>query len=266
MGGRILVIQPKMQSSSKTALRAVVAVGLIICALLAMSAFAAAAEPTVKVAYSPTLGHYLVGPNDMTLYLFTRDQPGMSACSGRCIGNWPALTVESKDDLQLPEGLAGTLDVITRADDGKLQVTYNGMPLYYWVQDQKPGDTTGQAVNNVWYVVNPAPTLRVAESPELGKYLIDGTGMTVYLYTRDEQGKTNCYGRCAGNWPPIIVSYGEPVAGEGVDASAISLVQREDGSMQVAYKGMPLYGWIRDEKMGDTTGQGVSEVWYVVAP
>ncbi len=234
--------------------------------LLALPALASATEPTVKVAYSPELGHYLIGPDDLTLYLYTPDQPGVSNCSGRCLANWPALTVESEDQLMLPDGLAGELDVVKRADDGTLHVTYNGIPLYYWVRDAKPGDTTGQGVGDVWYVVNPSPTLRVAENANLGKYLIDGTGMTLYLYTRDEEGVSNCSGRCAGNWPPTLIAYGEPVAGEGVDPDAISVITREDGSRQIAYNGMPLYGWINDEKPGDTTGQGVGEVWYVVAP
>ena len=238
-----------------------------LAALLVMCAAAfAAAEPTVKVAYSPQLGYYLVGPDDMTLYLYTRDEVTKTNCFGRCLGNWPALTVESAHDLELPEGLAGALAVIKRPDDGTLQVTYNGMPLYYWVQDEKPGDTTGQGVGEVWYVVNPAPTLQVAESSTLGKFLVDGRGMTVYLYTRDEMNKSNCSGRCAGNWPPILIAYGEPTAGPGVDASAIGVITREDGGRQVTYKGMPLYGWVQDEKPGDTTGQGVGEVWYVVQP
>lgn len=234
--------------------------------LLALPALGGAAGPTVNVAYSPELGHYLVGPNDLTLYLYTRDESDVSNCSGRCLANWPALTVQSEEELTLPAGLAGELDVIKRADDGTLHVTYNGMPLYYWVRDTKAGETTGQGVGDVWYVVNPSPTLRVAEDEALGTYLVDGTGMTLYLYTRDEEGTSNCSGRCAVNWPPTVIAYGEPVAGEGVDADAISVITREDGARQIAYKGMPLYGWINDKEAGDTTGQGVGEVWYVVAP
>lgn len=237
-----------------------------LTALLLIAPRAGAAGPTVKVAYTPELGHYLVDPDGMTLYLYTRDEENKSNCSGRCLGNWPALTVASADELALPEGVAGTLGVITREDDGGLQVTYNGLPLYYWVNDQEPGQTRGHGVGEVWYVVHPAPTLRVREHPELGKFLVDGTGMTLYLYTRDEPGKSNCYDRCAGNWPPLVIAYGEPVAGEGVDPSLISVVVREDGARQVAYRGMPLYGWIQDQAPGDTTGHGVGEVWYVVAP
>lgn len=236
---------------------------MLVCVVVLAAATATGA--TVETAYSPQLGTYLVDSEGMTLYLYTKDEENKSNCYDSCAENWPPLTVSSASELELPDNLSGTLGTTERTD-GTLQVTYNGMPLYYWVRDQKPGDTTGHDVGEVWYVVNPAPTLRVAEDDELGKYLVDATGMTVYLYTKDEQNKTNCYDSCAENWPPIIVSHGEPVAGEGVDQSAITLVTRDDGSQQVAYKGMPLYLWVRDQAPGDTTGQGVGEVWYVVEP
>ncbi len=86
----------------------------------------------------------LVGNNGMTLYVFDKDAGGKSACNGMCAANWPPYLATG--------GAHGDFGVITR-DDGKQQYAYKGKPLYYWVKDQKPGDKTGDGVNNVWHVV-----------------------------------------------------------------------------------------------------------------
>lgn len=112
----------------------------------------AQADTTVAVAESPELGPYLTDAEGMTLYLFTKDEEGTSNCTGECLARWPAFT--ASDPLTLPEGVDGELTQITR-EDGTSQVAYNGIPLYYWAEDTQPGDTTGQGVGDVWYVVPP---------------------------------------------------------------------------------------------------------------
>lgn len=98
---------------------------------------------------------YLVGPTGMSLYFFDNDTEGTSNCSGGCLDNWPALTVpESMDPTAVPAA-GGTLDVITRDDDGTHQVTYNGLPLYYFAGDSLPGDTNGDGVGGVWTLATP---------------------------------------------------------------------------------------------------------------
>ncbi len=110
-------------------------------------------EPTVYVRHDPVLGPYFTDQNGMTLYLFTMDtEPGVSTCYDQCAENWPIFTAE--EPLTLPRSVEGELTLITR-DDGTTQVAYNGIPLYYWVNDEKPGDTTGQGVGDVWYIVAP---------------------------------------------------------------------------------------------------------------
>jgi predicted lipoprotein with Yx(FWY)xxD motif/uncharacterized cupredoxin-like copper-binding protein len=128
---------------------------LIVPLLLALAFTwtAAQGEPTVSTAESDELGTYLTDAEGMTLYLFTNDEPGKSNCSGDCATNWPPFTAE--EPLSLPEGVPGELTLIAR-DDGSSQVAYNGWPLYYWVNDAAPGDTTGHEVGDVWFVVNPA--------------------------------------------------------------------------------------------------------------
>lgn len=113
------------------------------------------AAAIVEVSQEGDLAPFLVDTEGMTLYLFTVDEPGRSNCEGDCLANWPPLIVESEEELAAGEGLTGELGVIERADDGSLQVTYNGWPLYYWAADQAPGDTTGHEVGDVWFVVPP---------------------------------------------------------------------------------------------------------------
>jgi predicted lipoprotein with Yx(FWY)xxD motif len=91
----------------------------------------------------------LVAPNGMTLYTFDRDTAaGKSACNGPCATNWPPLMV--------PAGASASGDwsVITRDDGGK-QWAYKGKPVYFWAKDAKPGDRTGDGVNNVWRLARP---------------------------------------------------------------------------------------------------------------
>ena len=102
-------------------------------------------------------------------------------------------------------------------------------------------------------------------STDLGDVLVDAEGMTLYLFTPDEQGESTCYDDCAAAWPPATVD-GEPSAGNGADAALLGTTERGDGSVQVTYDGWPLYLWQGDQQPGDVTGQNVNEVWFVVAP
>ena len=126
----------------------------LLFALVLSGALAQSGDTTVSTMDDPELGTYLTDAEGMTLYLFTKDEPGSgkSVCNDQCAENWPPFTLE--DPLTLPEGVPGELTQITR-DDGTQQVAYNGWPLYSWVDDMEPGDATGQGVGDVWYVVAP---------------------------------------------------------------------------------------------------------------
>ncbi|MCA9935008.1 MAG: hypothetical protein H6662_19865 [Ardenticatenaceae bacterium] len=210
------------------------------------------------------LGHFLVGSNGLTLYRFNPDESGKSNCYDQCALNWPPLLVADGERPTGNAGVVGELGTTTR-DDGDIQVTYNGMPLYYWVNDEAPGDATGQGVNDVWFVVPPY-SVRLGKTDELGDFLTGANGMTLYTFAMDEENTSNCYDQCAVNWPPLLVQAGEaPVAGFGVTGE-LGVTQRDGETLQVTYNGMPLYYWINDEAPGDTTGQGVNDVWFVAAP
>jgi predicted lipoprotein with Yx(FWY)xxD motif len=115
-----------------------------------------AGSVTVEAEAVGSAGTILVaGSNGMTLYIFTMDvkDSGESACTGGCLETWPALTVEAGATPSGGPGVTGELGTITRADDGTLQVTYNGLPLYFFKNDQAPGDLNGVYQN--WETVAP---------------------------------------------------------------------------------------------------------------
>ena len=95
---------------------------------------------------NPTLGAYLVGSNGMTVYTSAADSANTSTCTGSCAAAWPPYTVDaSVVSFAGGNGVRGAISAITRADGSK-QLTYNGLPLYFWQGDKKPGDTTGNGV------------------------------------------------------------------------------------------------------------------------
>jgi predicted lipoprotein with Yx(FWY)xxD motif len=252
----------------------------------ATSAPAAVKEPTIMMATDPKLGKILVDDKGMTLYIFTKDVADKSNCSGDCLTSWPPLLTSGSP--KAGDGVDASMLGSTALPDGSKIVTYNHMPLYYWVKDTKPGDTTGQNVGKVWFVIDPTgmvikpaaatptaaaasstssdeATLQVVTDPKLGKILADGKGMTLYMFKKDTAGKSNCTGGCLTAWPPLLTK-GKPVIGDGIDATQVGSAALADGSMVVTYKGLPLYYYAKDAKPGDTTGQGVGSVWYIVNP
>lgn len=102
-------------------------------------------------------------------------------------------------------------------------------------------------------------------SATFGPILVDGQGMTLYVFEKDTANTSSCYGQCESNWPPLLTT-DAPVAGDGVQASLLGTTGRTDGSMQVTYDGRPLYRYDRDKQPGDMAGQGVGNVWFVIAP
>jgi predicted lipoprotein with Yx(FWY)xxD motif len=103
---------------------------------------------------------------------------------------------------------------------------------------------------------------------KLGRILVDGKGLTLYLFEKDKGGKSACSGSCAKEWAPLLTS-GKAVAGKGISASKIGSTKRKNGSVQVTYAGHPLYHYDDDHKPGQTEGQrskAFGAEWYVLAP
>ncbi len=110
-----------------------------------------------------------------------------------------------------------------------------------------------------------AAQLAVGQNAQLGSFLVDSKGMTLYMFTVDKPNTSNCYDKCAQFWPPLLTS-GAAVAGSGVDASKLGTTTRKDGTVQVTYNGSPLYYFAKDKQPGDVKGQKVQGTWFVMAP
>ncbi|MGG1550881.1 hypothetical protein [Paenibacillus ferrarius] len=219
-------------------------------------------KPTLRLMQSEAAGSYLTDEKGMTLYYFSKDVADPNACTGQCLANWP---VYSSDRLIVPAQFqASDFSDFTRTD-GKKQVTYKGWPLYFFVKDTKPGDTLGNNVNQVWFTVQPSGGgVAIGTKPELGNYLTDANGMTLYYYEQDTKGVSNCEGKCLDKWPAFYASSISVPA--GVDPADFGTLVRSNGTLQTTYKGFPLYYWVSDKLRGDTTGQDVGHVWYVIDP
>jgi predicted lipoprotein with Yx(FWY)xxD motif len=120
----------------------------ILSSTLALGLFAGVALAAPVKTMQTSLGDVLAGENGMTLYTFKKDAAGVSNCNDDCAKNWPPLAATAEDKAD------GAYSIITRAD-GSLQWAKDGMALYFWVKDAKPGDTTGHGVKEVWEVAKP---------------------------------------------------------------------------------------------------------------
>ena len=97
-------------------------------------------------------------------------------------------------------------------------------------------------------------------STSLGEVFATAQGMTLYTFTKDTDSTSTCYGGCAASWPPFMAQANAETWG------AFSVIERNDGSYQWAYKNQPLYTWVGDRSQGDTNGHGINNVWYVAQP
>jgi predicted lipoprotein with Yx(FWY)xxD motif len=106
----------------------------------------------IDIKTKDAIGPYLVDAQGMTLYVFKKDSPGMSACAGPCVANWPLFYLET---VTVGMGIdAKDVGKIKRAD-GQEQATYKGMPLYHFAGDKAPGDTNGHGFKDIWSVSKP---------------------------------------------------------------------------------------------------------------
>jgi predicted lipoprotein with Yx(FWY)xxD motif len=105
-------------------------------------------------------------------------------------------------------------------------------------------------------------TTAMAQSPAkaMDGVLANAAGMTLYTFDKDAGGKSACNGPCAANWPPLLAG------GEAKASGDWTIVTRDDGGKQWAYKGKPVYLWAKDQKPGDKTGDGFNSVWHVAKP
>jgi predicted lipoprotein with Yx(FWY)xxD motif len=141
--------------------------------------------------------------------------------------------------------------------------------FWYWgsMGTQSPSTSTNSGYTGTPSQTNtpvpPSPTvtdLSTASTSTLGTYLIAENGMTLYEYTKDKAGVSNCTGTCATVWPPYTVPAGESSSTLGVGADVpgqIGTITRADGTLQITYNNIPLYYYEKDQNVGDVKGENV---------
>jgi len=101
----------------------------------------------------------------------------------------------------------------------------------------------------------------LAEPPtDRNGHFVDSNGATLYTFDKDTGGKSACLDNCAKNWPPALAGEDDIAGGDW------TFVESHDGKRQWAYKGKPLYLFVKDTKPGDTSGDGVGGVWHLAKP
>jgi predicted lipoprotein with Yx(FWY)xxD motif len=213
------------------------------------------------------LGTILVDQEGFTLYAFFADTDGESTCTGECLANWPAAVVEDTD-LNVGNLDPALFSTVENPEAGTM-LKAGDWPLYRFVGDAAPGDVNGQGLDQnggLWFVVGPDGTpaniVNTRETDEFGTILVNAEGFTMYAFLNDTEGESTCVDDCATNWPPALV--GEANI-DVLDPDLYITVEHPDGTM-LRIGDWPLYTFAGDEAPGDTNGQGVDEVWYVVGP
>ncbi len=216
-----------------------------------------------------------------TLYVFENDRndadgdgTGDSDCNGGCAETWPPLFAD-------PGATAGGPFTIVDRDDDTRQWALNGLPLYFYAPDLAVGDTNGEGAGNVWFVARPQPFTTADSSlgpiiagatsvPGLGTNgaptldRADLAGFSLYVFDNDAAdtdgdgaGDSDCNGGCAQAWPPLFADKAAtPVGG-------YSLITRDDGAIQWALNGEPLYFFASDDAPGDVNGDQAGGVWHL---
>jgi predicted lipoprotein with Yx(FWY)xxD motif len=130
--------------------------------------------------------------------------------------------------------------------------------------ESKPASKPKPAAN----ATGQAAVVKVMNTPDLGKVIVDAEGMTLYDFHKDKGTTSSCYGECAVAWPPLLTK-GEPKATGGAQQSLLGTTKRKDGTLQVTYNGHPVYGFVEDKKPGETNGNdfdGFGAEWYALEP
>jgi predicted lipoprotein with Yx(FWY)xxD motif len=126
---------------------------------------------------------------------------------------------------------------------------------------------TAVALGTTSKTTGPAGVKVAVAKTGLGRILVDGRGRTLYLFEKDQHGKSACTGKCAGFWPPLLTS-ARPLPGAGAKASLLGTTKRPDGRLQVTYNHHPLYTFVKDTRKGQTNGEELDVFgaeWYAVS-
>jgi predicted lipoprotein with Yx(FWY)xxD motif len=245
----------------------------------------ASTAPKVQIMSNGQFGNILTDSSGRTLYFFSLDANGQSACSGSCVVAWPVFYSAAPT---LSAGLNGSdFATITRTD-GTMQTTYKGWPLYYFSADSAAGSVKGDAIENVWFVGKPDYSVMLASTQLVGndgmnyiesnnkivagtgmtQYLTDPYGRTLYLFSHDSSLENKFTASNFSNntvWPIDTTSITNSVP------SILPTTQFANlsvfGMTQFACKGWPLYYFSSDSSVrGNTRGVSVPTpgVWPIL--
>jgi predicted lipoprotein with Yx(FWY)xxD motif len=227
-----------------------------------------AATNTIRIGSSVQLGSFLVDANGKTLYYFANDVSGKSNCTGQCSAIWPAFYTQN---IAVPSDLNATDFGQITTSAGTNQTTYEGWPLYYYSGDTNSGDTNGQNFQNIWFVAaNPFYNVLLMNNSASKIYLADVTGKALYYFKSETKGPatadpvSRCTGICLSTW--TIFDQSQIIAPALLKFTDFKEFTRSDGQTQLSYKGSPLYLYSSDANSGDTKGNGMASLWYLVKP
>ena len=218
----------------------------------------------VVVQTNAFLGSYLTDAAGRTLYTYGADLPGdcntppKSTCVADCLVSWPLFDAGARVlGAGLDDAAFGSID----RGDGTWQTTYYGWPLYYYKTDLTLGQLTGQGKGKTWHVAElTLPAVQIMKvNPGTLKYLGDRLGRTLYVSAADQAGTLDadpvsaCDKECLAAFTPFRDKRLSVVT--SLEEADFSVFARHGaGGLQVAYKGMPLYSAVTDQKSGDMTG------------
>jgi len=230
---------------------------LLFSALLVTSTSFAAPTTTTSV------GEVYTDASGKSLYTFSKDPVGKSVCTDQCEKLWPPVLVTAQSSKHF--GTQAGFSQITR-EDGNKQWALNGKPLYRWLKDSQKGEITGAGIKGVWPLARADDvTIRLFNDGKQ-RYLVDSHNKTLYTFDKDKPNQSVCYDDCASKWPPALVD--TEITQKGIAnlklTGGFGVTQRNDDSYQWTYHNKPLYRWIKDQKPGDTSGNGVKQVWHIV--
>jgi predicted lipoprotein with Yx(FWY)xxD motif len=233
----------------------------------------------IQLTANTKFGNILTDNNGRSLYFFSMDASGNSACTGGCILTWQPLTLAAPT---IGAGLAASDFATITRDDGSKQSTYKGWPLYYYAKDTNAGDVLGDAVGGTWFIGKADYTVMIANAQLLGRdgveytslskpgqeisqYITDANGRTLYAYAPDKFKKNNYTKSDFSNdaiWPVYTINTVQNIPSI-LDKTQFDVITIF-GKTQLVYKGWPLYYFGADAGLrGSTKGVSVptAGVW-----
>lgn len=228
------------------------------------------------------LGSIVIDRGLHTVYVFSKDSGTKSSCYDACAARWPPMTTQTNPIAR--DGIDASELGTTEREDGSLQVTFAGQPLYDYLGDTAAAEANGNdidAFGGQWHAIGPdgeelpAPekgargVIFGAKGVEVGPILYDSSGHTLYTFDKDKGARSTCYGTCAKAWPPALTE--DKARAEGLASPGkVGTTKRSDGTVQMTYAGHPLYTHVGDEQVEVTGGgrgvQAFGGKWYAIRP